>query len=113
MCRVNISVAIAVVAAVLPIGAAAAAQAPPGQTPAGQPPAVGQIAPPATGAPLTLQDALMQARANSQQFRSAQLMADLAAQDRKIARSTAAPRPRRRSRARRGTSRRAASCRRS
>jgi outer membrane protein TolC len=89
MCRVNISVAIALVAAVLPIGAAAA-QAPPGQTPPGQP-AVGQIAPPAAGAPLTLQDALMQARANSQQFRSAQLTADLAAQDRKIARAALLP----------------------
>src|SRR5260221_14452985 len=89
MCRVNISVAIALVAAVLPIGAAAA-QAAPGQTPPGQP-AVGQIAPPAAGAPLTLQDALMQARANSQQFRSAQLTADLAAQDRKIARAALLP----------------------
>jgi outer membrane protein TolC len=91
MCRVTISVAIALVAAaVLPIGAAAG-QASPGQPPPSQPPAVGQIAPPASGAPLTLQDALTQARANSQQFRSAQLAADLASQDRKIARAALLP----------------------
>src|SRR5258706_7810199 len=89
MCRLTIRVAIALVAAVLPISAAA--QAPPGQPPPSQPPTVGQIAPPASGAPLTLQDALMQARVNSQQFRSAQLAADLASQDRKIARAALLP----------------------
>jgi outer membrane protein TolC len=85
MRRVTLRVAIALVAAVLPTGAAA------GQPPPGQPPALGQIAPAASGPPLTLQDALTQARANSQQFRSAQLTADLAVQDRKIARAALLP----------------------
>src|SRR6266404_2461281 len=85
MCRVKTRVALALVAATLRSGAAA------GQPPLGQPSAVGQIAPAASGAPLTLQDALTQARANSQQFRAAQLTADLASQDRKIARAALLP----------------------
>ena len=81
MYRVNTRVAIALVAAVLPVGAAAG-QPPAGQPSPVQPPAIGQIAPAPSGAPLTLSDALTQARANSQQFRSAQLAADLATADR-------------------------------
>ena len=90
MYRVNTRVAIALLAAVLPVGAAAG-QPPPGQPSPGQPPAIGQIAPAPSGAPLTLSDALTQARANSQQFRSAQLAADLATADRKIARAALLP----------------------
>src|SRR5205814_599015 len=81
MSRVTARVVLAFVAAVLPAGAAT------GQMPASQPPATGQIAPAPSGVPLTLQDALTQARINSQQFRSAQLTADLATEDRKIARA--------------------------
>src|SRR6266513_5372754 len=85
MPRVISRFAIAVLAAALSPGAAA------GQPPPGQPSAVGQIAPPTSGSPLTLQDALTQARANSQQFRSAQLAADLAREDRKQARAALLP----------------------
>jgi len=46
---------------------------------------------PVNGPPLTLQDALAQARANSQQFRQAQLAADLATEDRKQARAALLP----------------------
>src|SRR5437870_3385527 len=46
---------------------------------------------PAGAAPLTLQDALTQARASSQQFRSAELAADLATEDRKQARAALLP----------------------
>jgi outer membrane protein TolC len=77
--------AIALLVAVVPAAAAA------GQPPPGRPPAVGQIAPPASGPPLTLQDALTQARVNSQQFRSARLAADLAIEDRKQARAALLP----------------------
>ena len=84
MPRLTRTCAIAMLAAALPAGAA-------GQPPPGQPPAVGQIAPPTSGPPLTLQDALTQARANSQQFRSAQLAADLAREDRKQARAALLP----------------------
>src|SRR3954471_7341626 len=42
-------------------------------------------------APLTLQDALAQARANSSQFRTAQLTSDLAAEDKKQARAALLP----------------------
>src|SRR5437763_12214400 len=50
-----------------------------------------QAAAPAAGAPLSLQDAIAQARTNSQQFRSAQLAADLAREDRKQARAAILP----------------------
>jgi outer membrane protein TolC len=46
---------------------------------------------PAGGPPLTLQDALAQARANSQLFRQAQLAANLATEDRKQARAALIP----------------------
>jgi len=46
---------------------------------------------PAGGAPLSLQDVLAQAKANSQQFRQAQLAADLATEDRKQARAALLP----------------------
>jgi outer membrane protein TolC len=46
---------------------------------------------PAGGAPLSLQDVLAQARANSQQFRQAQLASDLATEDRKQARAALLP----------------------
>ena len=49
------------------------------------------FAQPAAGPPLTLQDALAQARANSQQFRQAQLAANLATEDRKQARAALLP----------------------
>ena len=52
-------------------------------------PAAGQAPP--SDAPLTLQAVLDQARANSQQFRSAQLASDLAAEDRKQARAALLP----------------------
>ena len=51
-------------------------------------PAAGQ---PAADAPMTLQAVLDQARANSQQFRTAQLAANLAAEDRKQARAALLP----------------------
>src|SRR5476651_2776212 len=51
-------------------------------------PAAGQ---PSPDAPLTLKAALDQARANSQQFRSAQLASDLAAEERKQARAALLP----------------------
>jgi outer membrane protein TolC len=55
----------------------------------------GQAQPPAAlaaaDAPLTLKAALDQARANSQQFRSAQLASDLAAEDKKQARAALLP----------------------
>jgi outer membrane protein TolC len=53
-------------------------------------PAAAQPAPPAD-APLTLQAVLDQARANSQQFRSAQLASNLAAEDKKQARAALLP----------------------
>jgi outer membrane protein len=53
-------------------------------------PAAAQPVAPA-GAPLTLTAVLDQARANSQQFRSAQLASDLAAEDRKQARAALLP----------------------
>jgi len=77
--------------AIAMLGAALSAGAAAGQPPPGQPPAVGQIAPPASGPPLTLQEALTQARVNSQQFRSARLAADLAIEDRKQARAALLP----------------------
>jgi outer membrane protein TolC len=46
---------------------------------------------PVGGPPLSLQDALARARANSQQFRQAQLAADLATEDRKQARAALLP----------------------
>ena len=49
------------------------------------------FAQPAAGPPLTLQDALAQARANSQLFRQAQLAANLATEDRKQARAALLP----------------------
>ena len=52
-------------------------------------PAAGQTPP--SGAPLTLQAVLDQARANSQQFRAAQLASDLAAEDKKQARAALLP----------------------
>jgi outer membrane protein TolC len=52
-------------------------------------PAAGQ--PPPPDAPLTLQAVLDQARANSQQFRAAQLASDLAAEDKKQARAALLP----------------------
>src|SRR5438445_2772900 len=85
MRRATTRFAIAQLASALPLGATA------GQPPSGQPTAVERIAPPASGAPLTLQDALAQARANSQAFRSAQLAADLAREDRKQARAALLP----------------------
>ena len=66
------------------VGSASAGQQPPAASPA--------IAAPATSdAPLTLQAVLDQARANSQQFRSAQLASDLAAEDKKQARAALLP----------------------
>ena len=53
-------------------------------------PAAAQSAAP-SDAPLTLQAVLDQARANSQQFRSAQLVSDLAAEDKKQARAALLP----------------------
>src|SRR2546426_4871436 len=73
MPRVILTFLVAFAAAALPIGAAA-----------------GQL-PQTSGPPLTLQDALAQARLNSQQFRSAQLAADLATEDRKQARAALLP----------------------
>jgi outer membrane protein TolC len=55
------------------------------QTPAAQP------SPPAATTPLTLQDALTLARANSQMFLAAQTAARLAVEDRKIARAALLP----------------------
>jgi outer membrane protein TolC len=46
---------------------------------------------PVGGPPLSLQDALTQAKANSQQFRQAQLASDLATEDRKQARAALLP----------------------
>jgi outer membrane protein TolC len=46
---------------------------------------------PVGGPPLSLQDALAQAKANSQQFRQAQLASDLATEDRKQARAALLP----------------------
>jgi outer membrane protein TolC len=56
-------------------------------------PAAGQPPPPAAApdAPLTLQAVLDQARANSQQFRAAQLASDLATEDKKQARAALLP----------------------
>jgi outer membrane protein len=71
--RVIVGVAIACVVAAPPVRATA-----------------GQLPQP-SGPPLTLQDALAQARTNSQQFRSARLAADLAAEDRKQARAALLP----------------------
>ncbi len=59
------------------------------------PPPTGQTLPAAqaapSGAPLTLQDALTMARANSAPFRSAKLASDLAVEDRKQARAAMLP----------------------
>jgi outer membrane protein TolC len=80
-----------VVAAWLPAGSAVAQTAAP-QTPPR--PATAAQAPPAAlsdTAPLTLQAALTQARANAQQARSALTAADLAAEDRKQARAALLP----------------------
>ena len=72
---------------------AAAVQA--GTAAAQAPPSIGQTTPAAVSAApagaLTLQDALVQARANSQQFRSARLASDLAVEDRKQARAALLP----------------------
>ena len=56
-------------------------------------PAVAQQTPAAAPAdiPMTLQAVLDQARANSQQFRAAQLASDLAAEDKKQARAALLP----------------------
>jgi outer membrane protein TolC len=65
-----------------------------GSAPAGeqQPtPAPATAAPVTSDGPLTLQAVLDQARANSQQFRSAQLASDLAAEDKKQARAALLP----------------------
>ena len=85
MCRVLNRIVIAALVAAIEAGTAAAQTAPPvGLAPA-------TAAPPAAAAPLSLQDALAQARANSPQFRTAQLAADLAAEDRKQARAATLP----------------------
>ena len=85
MCRVISRIVIAALVAALEAGPAAGQNPPPiGQT---QP----ATAAPPPGAPLSLQDALTQARANSQQFRSARLAADLAIEDRKQARAALLP----------------------
>jgi len=85
MCRVITRILIAALVVVLEAGPAA------GQTP----PPIGQTQPatpaPPAGAPLSLQDALARARANSQQFRSAQLASNLAVEDRKQARAALLP----------------------
>jgi outer membrane protein TolC len=76
----------------LSIGRAEAGQNPPvGQSPLsiGQTPPAGQATP--SGSPLTLQDALAMARANSTQYRSAKLASDLAVEDRKQARAALLP----------------------
>jgi len=86
MCRVITRIVIAALVAALEAGSAAAGQDPPS---IGQPQPVTPALPP--GAPLTLQDALTQARANSQQFRSAQLASNLAVEDRKQARAALLP----------------------
>jgi outer membrane protein TolC len=82
------SFVIAATVAGLSIGSAQAGQNPPsiGQT---QPAVPAPVAP--AGAPLTLQDALAQARANSAQFRTAKLASDLAVEDRKQARAALLP----------------------
>ncbi len=86
MCRVITRIVIAALVVALEAGPAAAGQAPP---------AIGQTQPaapaPPPGAPLTLRDALAQARANSLQFRSAQLASNLAVEDRKQARASLLP----------------------
>jgi outer membrane protein TolC len=86
MCRVITRIVIAALVVALEAGPVAAGQTPPpiGQTQPATP------APPA-GAPLSLQDALARARVNSQQFRSAQLASNLAAEDRKQARAALLP----------------------
>ncbi|HEY2152118.1 MAG TPA: TolC family protein [Vicinamibacterales bacterium] len=71
-------------------GIAAGAATPAAAAAAGQSPAVTAAAP-QTETPLTLRAALDLARANSQQFRSARLTADLAAEDRKQARAAYLP----------------------
>jgi outer membrane protein TolC len=74
MCRVIGRVVIATIVAALEVGPVSA-----GQTPASGAP------------PLTLQEALAQARVNGQQFRSARLALDLAAEDRKQAKAALIP----------------------
>ena len=74
--------------AALIAAAPAAGSASPGQQPAVAAP---PLSAPASDAPLTLQAVLDQARANSQQFRSAQLASDLAAEDKKQARAALLP----------------------
>jgi outer membrane protein TolC len=75
MCRLTSRFLIAVLVAVLRVSSASA----------GQPPAA------PSEAPLTLQAVLELARVNSQQFRSAQLASNLAAEDRKQARAALLP----------------------
>jgi outer membrane protein TolC len=75
MRRVFSRLAVAATVAALDAGPVSA------QTPSAQP----------SGPPLTLQDALAQARVNGQQYRSAKLALDLAAEDRKQARAALLP----------------------
>jgi outer membrane protein TolC len=77
MCRVISRIVIAAVVAALEVASASAGQTPSTQT-SGAP-------------PLTLQDALAQATVNGQQYRSAKLALDLAAEDRKQARAALLP----------------------
>lgn len=91
MTRAFRSLVLAAAVAGLSIRSASADQNPPGQSPppidATRPAA--QVTP--SGPPLTLQDALSMARANSAQFRSAKLASDLAVEDRKQARAALLP----------------------
>ena len=82
MSWVTRSLVTAATVAGLSSGSARAGQAPPppGQTPAAP-----------SAAPLTLQDALARARANSSQFRTAKLASDLAVEDRKQAHAALLP----------------------
>jgi len=86
--RVIRSFVVAATVAGLSIEPAQAGQNPPvvGQTQPALPAPVAQA-----GAPLTLQDALAQARLNSSQFRTAKLASDLAVEDRKQARAALLP----------------------
>jgi outer membrane protein len=77
MCRVISRIVIAAVVAALGVASASAGQTPSTQT-SGAP-------------PLTLQDALAQARVNGQPYRSAKLALDLAAEDRKQAKAALIP----------------------
>jgi outer membrane protein TolC len=88
MCRVISRIVIAALVAALDAGSTQAGQAQPVPSVPPVPPAAAQ---PALAPPLTLQDALAQARLNGQQFRAAQLAADLAVEDRKQARAALLP----------------------